>query len=428
MKRIDRSRRVEPPLPERGTVLLPDGGEAAREAGGVTLQQRLEESCPFPEEEVLALMEQLCDILDEMHHADPPLVHGDLRPERLLLTPDGTLRLLAPETASGTGAFSAYTAPEQYGRGECSPRADLYSVGVLMNVLLTGLLPAEQPARGRLALLIERCTQVDPAERIADAASVREMLSAARGRKLFFRGKTARKSGRSGKSASGTSFVPPQSSEWEQPETEPSERASLESDRATFAPSPDSSAETIVFPPERPESEGNRSAESGPSEDHHFESQSSAEAAADPPAREESTPEEPSSPPPKASQRKAAKSRRSRQRVPSPIARFAPPGFRTRKIWKMLLAGIGYLLLFALALSLDTEVPATLWPTRIIFLLFGLEIILFSGNYLNIRSRWPLTRSPKRPLRVLGTLCTYLLLIFLTLFLLSLVELFLGAT
>ena len=41
----------------------------------------------------------------------------------------------------------AYAAPEQFGFGQSDSRTDIYALGVLLNVLLTGKLPRERKAK-----------------------------------------------------------------------------------------------------------------------------------------------------------------------------------------------------------------------------------------------------------------------------------------
>ncbi|MCD8013846.1 MAG: protein kinase [Lachnospiraceae bacterium] len=61
-----------------------------------------------------------------------------------------------------------YAAPEQYGFGKSCLQTDIYAIGVLLNVLLTGKLPAEQLADGRLSAVITKCTQLNPSDRFSD--------------------------------------------------------------------------------------------------------------------------------------------------------------------------------------------------------------------------------------------------------------------
>ncbi len=51
-----------------------------------------------------------------------------------------------------------FAAPEQYGLSQSDARADIYSLGVLMSVMLTGEFPFRRLASGRLGQTVQRCT------------------------------------------------------------------------------------------------------------------------------------------------------------------------------------------------------------------------------------------------------------------------------
>ena len=54
-----------------------------------------------------------------------------------------------------------YAAPEQYGFLQSDQRTDIYSIGILMNKMLTGSLPSETLAAGRLGKIIQTCTALN---------------------------------------------------------------------------------------------------------------------------------------------------------------------------------------------------------------------------------------------------------------------------
>jgi beta-lactam-binding protein with PASTA domain len=83
------------------------------------------------------------------------LVHGSLRPERLVLTPEGTVKVtgfeLSHELAIGdVGPESPpeqayYLSPEQATGHEPNPGSDVYSVGIILYQLVTGTVPFDAP-------------------------------------------------------------------------------------------------------------------------------------------------------------------------------------------------------------------------------------------------------------------------------------------
>ena len=60
-----------------------------------------------------------------------------------------------------------YAAPEQvgYGFSASSAKSDIYAVGMLLNVMLTGHFPKEEKASGKIWDVIERCIRLDADER-----------------------------------------------------------------------------------------------------------------------------------------------------------------------------------------------------------------------------------------------------------------------
>ena len=63
-----------------------------------------------------------------------------------------------------------YAAPEQvgFGHGASTPKTDIYALGVLLNVLITGKLPKEEKAKGEVWVIVDRCIKLDPEERYSD--------------------------------------------------------------------------------------------------------------------------------------------------------------------------------------------------------------------------------------------------------------------
>lgn len=99
-------------------------------------------------EKVLDIGLQLCKVLGYLHTRQPPIVFRDLKPNNIVLTPDGDIYLVdfgiarhfKPGQVRDTSIFGSpgYAAPEQYGRAQTTPSADIYSLGALLHQLLTG--------------------------------------------------------------------------------------------------------------------------------------------------------------------------------------------------------------------------------------------------------------------------------------------------
>lgn len=113
------------------------------------------------------------------------VVHRDVKPENIMITDDGRIMLLdlnasrehSPEKRTDTVMLGTigYAPPEQFGISQSDATADVYAMGVLFNVLLTGCHPSERLARGRAGKLVLKCTQIDPKHRFS---SVEKLLKA----------------------------------------------------------------------------------------------------------------------------------------------------------------------------------------------------------------------------------------------------------
>lgn len=115
----------------------------------------------LPEQEVLSWANQLADALTYMHIQKPPILHRDIKPGNLKLTPSGLLKLvdfglvkiLASDEMTITilqGRGTAlYTPLEQYGgdAGHTDARSDIYAFGSTLYHLLTNQPPAEARER-----------------------------------------------------------------------------------------------------------------------------------------------------------------------------------------------------------------------------------------------------------------------------------------
>jgi len=107
--------------------------------------------------EVFAIGLQLCTVLHYLHSQQPPIVFRDLKPANIMRTPTGQLYLIdfgiarsfKPGQAKDTIALGSlgYAAPEQYGKAQTTPRADIYSLGAVLHQLLTARDPSETPFR-----------------------------------------------------------------------------------------------------------------------------------------------------------------------------------------------------------------------------------------------------------------------------------------
>ncbi len=126
---------------------------------GDTLEEYLRKSSGryLPVEKVLDLGIQLCTVLGYLHTRQPPIIFRDLKPANILLTSSGRIYLIdfgiarhfKPGQSRDTVAFGSpgYAPPEQYGKTQTTPRADIYALGATLHQLLTGDDPSQMPFR-----------------------------------------------------------------------------------------------------------------------------------------------------------------------------------------------------------------------------------------------------------------------------------------
>ena len=143
----------------------------------------------------LQVLAEVCDAVQFAHSRG--VIHGDIKPGNILLDADGKVKLadfgLARLMVQGGGNTDSWTpmgtpeyaAPELYDKNAAPDhRADLYSIGVVLHEMLTGLPPVGEFDLPALALgmdsrvdeVIARCMELQPEKRYQSAAEVRAVL------------------------------------------------------------------------------------------------------------------------------------------------------------------------------------------------------------------------------------------------------------
>jgi serine/threonine protein kinase/Tfp pilus assembly protein PilF len=100
--------------------------------------------------EILDITNQICDGLSEAHKAD--IVHRDIKPENILIDKNGRVKILDFGLAklkgvskltkeSSTLGTIHYMSPEQIQGQEVDHRSDIWSLGVVLYEMLTGIVP-----------------------------------------------------------------------------------------------------------------------------------------------------------------------------------------------------------------------------------------------------------------------------------------------
>ncbi len=128
------------------------------------------------EAEALTWVGQVCDALIYLHSQIRPIIHRDIKPQNIIVTPDGRAMLVdfgiskvydpAMSTKTGSHAITqGFSPPEQYGMGRTDARSDVYALGATLYYLLTGQVPPD--AIDRLA----ESTPLVPPRRLNAAVS-----------------------------------------------------------------------------------------------------------------------------------------------------------------------------------------------------------------------------------------------------------------
>ncbi|MBX9668100.1 MAG: serine/threonine protein kinase [Candidatus Obscuribacterales bacterium] len=115
---------------------------------GDTLRQLVARSGPINEAIAAKIGASLCETLSYMHQLAPPIIHGDVTPDNIMIDKSGSVRLMdfdasqeltRNKTNTVVGKHS-YMSPEQF-KGELGESSDLYALGCTLHFMLTGLDP-----------------------------------------------------------------------------------------------------------------------------------------------------------------------------------------------------------------------------------------------------------------------------------------------
>ncbi len=176
---------------------------------GESLGALLEREKSVPEKRLWSLLVDASHIMAHVHGEG--VVHRDIKPDNLILKPDGTVAVV---DFGGVGAFKAkagstivgtfgFMAPEQL-YGAQTPATDLYALGATVLTLATGKSPEDQPREGlridvdeaapflsdALRGLLEKLLSPDPSDRPKDAAALLvDLKTIARGESLTSSGR-----------------------------------------------------------------------------------------------------------------------------------------------------------------------------------------------------------------------------------------------
>ena len=173
-----------PNLPRIMEVGEKDGRTALLEeyVQGDTLGELLNGG-PLSVAEAKQITRQLCQALWVLHSMG--VVHRDVKPDNVIIRGNEAVlidfdasRVYKSEIQEDTQILgtTGFAAPEQYGLSQSDGRTDIYALGVLLNIMLTGEHPSRKLAGGRMGRIVQKCTMVNPNKRYKNILHLMEIL------------------------------------------------------------------------------------------------------------------------------------------------------------------------------------------------------------------------------------------------------------
>ena len=151
---------------------------------GETLSEILKKGVQS-EQYVKNVIGQICDGLTFLHSHN--IIHRDINPNNIMVTKDGAVKIIDFDISRSVKKNSVtdttvlgtvgYAAPEQFGFSQSDARTDLYAVGVLANVMLTGKMTNECLYGGKLGRIIGKATETDTRIRYKSIASFKHAFT-----------------------------------------------------------------------------------------------------------------------------------------------------------------------------------------------------------------------------------------------------------
>ncbi len=186
-------------LKDQGQYLVMDYIE------GEDLKTRVEREGKISVQEAVIIGLALCDALEYLHSQDPPVIHRDIKPGNVRITPEGHVFLVDfglakvgswdQNTVTGAQAVTpGFSPPEQYGTSHTAPYSDIYSLGATLYMALSGEPPPDAFERAldhaelkpldevnpevppALAQIIATAMALQPTDRFASVAEMRAAL------------------------------------------------------------------------------------------------------------------------------------------------------------------------------------------------------------------------------------------------------------
>ncbi len=158
---------------------------------GVDLQSQLETG-PFTITEAVSVVQHVADAIGYAHDQD--IIHCDLKPANILRDQQGNIRVTdfgfayliagSATPVNSIGGTAGYLAPEILNRQSLpAPTTDIFSLGVLLWTLITGMLPASlfkltgvKQQQTPVARIVKRCLSPTPQNRFQTISELQQAL------------------------------------------------------------------------------------------------------------------------------------------------------------------------------------------------------------------------------------------------------------
>lgn len=150
---------------------------------GIPLSMLLEDRClTVKEAKNYAL--QVCNGMEALHSIR--VIHRDIKPQNILISADGKLKIIDYDASksyknnqdSDTSYLGTvgYAAPEQYGISQSDYRTDIFAIGTMINLMLTGEHPAVSLCTGKFKKIVEKCTRVNASQRYQNVIELKKAI------------------------------------------------------------------------------------------------------------------------------------------------------------------------------------------------------------------------------------------------------------
>ena len=163
-------------------------------AKGNTLEMIVEMGNVFNEKEAASIVFVLCGIVEKLHKLTPPIICRDLNPSNIIITNDGTIKIIDFDSATKYDENAVHdaicvgtkemAAPEQFGFSRSDCRTDIYVLGMLLLYISTGSYDRSVQMPKRIKKIVAKSTEFNPKDRYPNVTKMRKELNSRVNKKI----------------------------------------------------------------------------------------------------------------------------------------------------------------------------------------------------------------------------------------------------